>query len=189
MITLKIKPMKKSITWAAMLFLLVMTIRGDTLDVRKSLHSFIMRQDGPASHSWKAEKAGAPLRREGVNRQNRVLQTAEAIRRALMHNDLEALKALYAEDYAGVDIRGERDDLELILQAYRPGAVRLEAYQVEDMQVDVFAEIAVIRGTGRISGTFQDHAFSHTVRFTDIYKKTAGRWRCWRSHLTEVQTP
>ena len=116
--------------------------------------------------------------------QEELIQTAEAIRRALMRNDTVALKNLYAEDYEGVDVRGERDDLAMILQAYQPGAVVLEVYQVEETRVEVFSEIGIIRGKGDIRGRFGEHAFAHRVRFTDIYKKTGGKWRCWRSHLT-----
>jgi len=118
--------------------------------------------------------------REGLTR------TAEAIRRALLQNDTVALKNLYAEDYEGVDVRGEGDDLAMILQAYQPGAVVLETYQVEDTRVEVFSEIGIIRGTGHIRGRYQGHAFAHRVRFTDIFRKTDGKWRCWRSHLTEI---
>lgn len=115
-----------------------------------------------------------------------IRQSAAGIRRALINNDQEAIGKLYCEDYRGIDVGGRPDNLNMILEAYRPGAVRLEVYEVEEVEIEVFGETGMIRGKGRIRGTFRGQVFQHLVRFTDIYKKSGGIWKCWRSQLTEV---
>ena len=103
-----------------------------------------------------------------------------------MLNDLEALKNLYMKDYRGYSIRGDLETLDMILEFYTPGTVKLDRYEVEGREVEVFRDLGIITGTGYISGHYEKHKFEHNICFTDIYLKRDGKWKCYRSQVTEI---
>jgi hypothetical protein len=116
-----------------------------------------------------------------------LIKCSEEIRDALMSNNLDILKEKYMPGFLGINIRGERETLEMILEAYRPGAVVLKIFKIHQQQAEVFGEVGIITGSGYISGYFGNLKFEHNVRFTDIYLFRNGRWRCYRSQTTETQ--
>ena len=117
--------------------------------------------------------------------ETRVLQTADSIRSCLMTRDVEGLKRLYHPDYQGIGIRGDAENLQSVLDAYGPGGVELHTFETADVTVDVWGEVALVRGRGTISGTFGEQVFRHSVRYGDLYLKTSSGWQCIRSQVTE----
>lgn len=115
-----------------------------------------------------------------------LLKAFEAVRDALLSCDTESLRDLYAEDYRSHTVRGEVEGREAVLDAYQPGGVRLEIFEVEDLAAEVFGNVGILTGLGSISGSFEKTAFRHRVRFVDIYLWRNGRWRCYFSQSTEI---
>lgn len=74
----------------------------------------------------------------------------------------------------------------MILEAYQPGAIKLEYFEVIDQNAEVFGGVGIISGTGYVKGSYGEHEFEHHIRFTDIYLSRDGKWRCFRSHATEL---
>ena len=83
-----------------------------------------------------------------------LLEVFERIRQALFDCDTGSLQELIAEDYVGYDPAGNPQDLGMTLEAYQPGAARLDRYDVEDVEVRIIGEVGVITGKGYIHGTF-----------------------------------
>ncbi|MCK7491940.1 MAG: nuclear transport factor 2 family protein [Comamonadaceae bacterium] len=73
-----------------------------------------------------------------------------------------------------------------MLDAYGPGGVRLDVFEVEDVTVEVFGEVGLLTGLGSISGSYDATEFRHRVRFVDIYLRRDGRWRYCFSQSTEI---
>ncbi len=123
-----------------------------------------------------------------MNEKERLLQAFEAFRRALLDCDTGALDALIASDYRGFDPNGRPQGRDAILSAYRPGGVRLEAYDVEDLDARVVGEVGWITGAGRIGGAWGEHVFDHSVRFVDVYVRSGERWQLAYSQVTPLLT-
>jgi len=115
-----------------------------------------------------------------------LLAAFRAVRDALIAGDTEALQGLYAEDFRSHSIRGDVEGREAVLEAFGPGGVRLDMFEVEDLEVEVFGEVGILTGLGSISGRFDRTEFRHRVRFIDIYLWRDGRWRYYFSQSTEV---
>ena len=115
-----------------------------------------------------------------------LLKCSKDISAALMANDLVALKSLYRKDFQGFSINGDMETLDLILEVYKPGRAKLQSYKVIDQKVEVFGNVGIISGTGYIRGFYGEHEFEHRLCFTDIYINRDGKWRCYRSHATEL---
>ncbi|MEW6336471.1 MAG: nuclear transport factor 2 family protein [Acidobacteriota bacterium] len=123
-----------------------------------------------------------------ASEKERLLRAFEAFRRALFDCDVDALDALIASDYQGFDPDGQPQGRDAILSAYRPGGVRLEAYEVEGLDARVAGEAGWIAGTGRIRGAWGEHVFDHHVRFVDVYVRHGERWQLAYSQVTTLAT-
>jgi len=111
----------------------------------------------------------------------------DAFRDALKACDTEALESLLASDYRSYNMRGQLEERDVVLEAYSPGNVTLEAWELDDIQMEVFQEVGVITGKGFIAGRWQDHPWSHHLRFVDMWVLREGRWQILLSHATEME--
>jgi ketosteroid isomerase-like protein len=125
-------------------------------------------------------KGPAAAGREGL------LAAFRAVREALLAGDGEALQDLYAEDFRSHSLRGDVEGKAAVLEAYKPGGVRLDVFEVEDLAAEVFGEAGLLTGLGSISGSYDKTEFRHRVRFVDIYLWRDGRWRFYFSQSTEI---
>jgi len=115
-----------------------------------------------------------------------LLAAFRAVRDALLAGDAEALRELYAEDFRSHSLHGDVEGRAAVLDAYGPGGVRLDVFEVEDLTAEVFGEVGLLTGLGSISGSYDATEFRHRVRFVDIYLRRDGRWRYYFSQSTEI---
>ena len=109
-----------------------------------------------------------------------------AVRDALLAGDPAALRDLYAEDFRSHSLQGDVEGRQAVLDAYGPGGVRLDVFEVEDLAAEVFGEVGLLTGLGSISGNYEKAEFRHRVRFVDVYLWRGGRWRYYFSQSTEI---
>jgi len=119
--------------------------------------------------------------------ENGVLDAFHAVRAALLSNDVEKMKTLIALDYRGFNLAGGVDTRDLVLEAYRPGSVKLDKAEVGDLVVDVIGDVGFVSGTSRLSGRFGEHVFGHYFRFLDVFVRREGEWIYYLSQGTEIQ--
>lgn len=119
--------------------------------------------------------------------EEQLLLTFESFREALFDSDAKALREMIAEDYLGFDPQGQPQDMKMILEAYRPGGVKLNQYNVKDLETRIIGDVGIITGQGRIQGTYASHEFGHHVRFLDLYVLRDGRWRLYLSQVTPLK--
>jgi ketosteroid isomerase-like protein len=157
----------------------------------------ILRQIGPGDKSTDAECAimdriqeVEPMTtdREAAPRPDRegLMAAFRAVQKGLLAGDTDALRDLYAEDFRSHSLRGDVEGREAVLEAFGPGGVQLEMFEVEDLAVEVKGEVGVLTGLGQISGRAGGAEFRHRVRFVDIFLRCDGRWRYWFSQSTEI---
>ncbi|MCK7499469.1 MAG: nuclear transport factor 2 family protein [Comamonadaceae bacterium] len=115
-----------------------------------------------------------------------LLAAFRAVRDALLSGDVEAIRELYDQDFRSHSIRGDVEGRQAVLEAYGPGGVRLDMFEVEDLAVEIFGDVGLLTGLGSISGRYDATEFRHRVRFVDIYVWRDGRWRFRFSQSTEV---
>ena len=113
-----------------------------------------------------------------------LLMTFERFKEALFNSDTETLREMIAEDYQGFDPQGQPQDMKMILEAYRPGGVKLDRYDVENLAIRIVGDVGIITGKGCIQGTYAGHEFGHQLRFLDLYVHREGGWRLYVSQVT-----
>lgn len=66
-----------------------------------------------------------------VDSKTELLSIFEKFEQALFDCDADSLRQMIADDYRGFDPQGQPQGKNVILEAYRPGGVKLDAYDVE----------------------------------------------------------
>ena len=115
-----------------------------------------------------------------------LLETFDKLRDALFANDVPLMKMLMAEEYIGFDPLGNPQDLKMSIDAYQPGAVALNRYDIEEVEARVIGEIGIITGKSYIQGIFAGSEFEHNLRFLDLYIHRNGRWQLYLSQVTPI---
>ena len=115
-----------------------------------------------------------------------LLDAFHAVREALLSNDTESLRDLYDEDFRSHSTRGEVEGREAVLEAFKPGGIRLEMFEIEDLAVETIGDVGLLTGLGSMSGRSGNAEFRHRVRFVDVFLRRDGRWRYHFSQSTEV---
>lgn len=121
--------------------------------------------------------------------EDQILVTFHRIREAFFACDRSTLETLIAENYLGITIYGGVETREEILAAYSPGQVQLETFEVEEQQLQMMGEVAMITGKGYLSGQFGADRFAHQLRFCDIYRRNHNLWQLIFSQGTPILQP
>ena len=117
-----------------------------------------------------------------------LLSVSEELKNALLESDENKLKEIISDDYQGFNLNGTIENKEIILQSFKPGGVTLTKYTTKDLQCEVINKIGIISGKGSIEGNYGEYKFQHEVLFTDIYKYVNGKWRFYKSQVTEIKS-
>ena len=75
---------------------------------------------------------------------------------------------------------------DLIFQFYKPGGVKLDKFDTEELNIDVIGDVGLISGIGIVHGRYMGEEFGHRIRFLDVYLFRNSKWECYRSHATEL---
>ena len=55
-----------------------------------------------------------------------------------------------------------------------------------DLRVQVYGDAAVVTGAQAQQGSYNEQAISGTYRFTSLYVRRAGEWRCVAQHASSA---
>ena len=103
-----------------------------------------------------------------------VLKQVEAVRQARLTNNIAALEQLVAEDYVSTNQMGVRRNKAALIQLYSPGNFKPEVFTIENPQVRISGDTAVVVGghTEKSVGGTLGHQL-----FTQVWVKREGRWQ------------
>ena len=101
------------------------------------------------------------------------------------NGDCDEWSALIAPDWSVIHITGTVMTKKEALQMCRAPQARIDALDVDQLQVRVFGNAAVV--TGRTIATVAGaDAGTVKLRFTDVFIHRDGRWRVVASHATRL---
>ena len=102
---------------------------------------------------------------------------AQAWDRAIVRKDRAAIADNMAEDFRDIDGYGNVADKAAFLEDILSPKLAIDPYTVEDLDIRLYGEVALLSGTTRMSGHFDGKPFSSHYRYVDIYVRRDGRWR------------
>lgn len=115
-----------------------------------------------------------------------ILQREIGWERALGRNDTAWLDEVMADDWRMISAEGQVITKARALSALRSGVLRYDAVTFHDVEVRVYAGVAVVMGRSREQGRLREKPFDERYIFTDAFIPCDGAWRSVLTHLTHI---
>jgi uncharacterized protein (TIGR02246 family) len=109
----------------------------------------------------------------------------EAADRALMNADLDALSAIFGDEYVQYDPSGRPNTKQEIFASLRTGAVRYPSIVSTGRTVRVFGEMAAVHGSETDEVEQSGRRTSVTYLYLDVLLKRDRRWQIVSSLLAK----
>jgi hypothetical protein len=103
---------------------------------------------------------------------------------AQVNRDSRALDAMIGTEFVNTEYDGEVSDKNKFLADIKDPHFDINSLTIQDLKVSMYADSAVVVGTYRTKGSYQNKPYEHLGRFTDTWVFTEGRWQCVASHTS-----
>lgn len=127
----------------------------------------------------------APARDPAADRAA-LLKQAEAWDQAIVRKDAAAISANMAEDFRQIRSNGDVVDKTTFLRDITSPELTIEPYQVEDLDVRFYGDVALLSGHTHMKGSYGGAAFTTRYRYIDIYARRDGRWQVVSVQITTI---
>jgi len=107
----------------------------------------------------------------------RLQAQADAWDRAIVAKNRAAIEANMADDFRQIDARGNVETKASFVDGLVSPDLQLDPYSVEDFDVRLYGDTALLSGRSRMTGRYQGRPFSTHYRYIDIYVKRGGAWK------------
>jgi ketosteroid isomerase-like protein len=116
------------------------------------------------------------------------LLTAQAHRwdEAIVRKDRAAIEANMAEDFRQIDGAGNVETKQSFVDDLMSPDLVIEPYKVEDFDVRLYGDVALLAGRTRMTGRYQGKTFSSHYRYIDIYVKRGGAWQIVSVQISKI---
>ncbi|MEO6276311.1 nuclear transport factor 2 family protein [Roseateles sp.] len=112
---------------------------------------------------------------------------AAAWDRAILAKDRAAIEANMAEDFRQIDAHGNVETKASFVDGLLSPDLALDPYTVEDFEVRVYGDTALLSGRTRMTGHYQGQAFHTHYRYIDIYVRRKGVWKIVSVQISPVR--
>lgn len=102
---------------------------------------------------------------------------AEAWDQAIVARRREDIAANMAEDFRQIDGQGSVEDRASFLEGLLDPKLRIDPYKVEDLDIRLYGDVALLSGRTRMTGSYDGKVFKTHYRYIDIYVKRQGAWK------------
>ncbi|HEY8876579.1 MAG TPA: nuclear transport factor 2 family protein [Roseateles sp.] len=107
----------------------------------------------------------------------RLKAQADAWDQAIVRKDRAAIERNMADDFRQIDGRGHVETKASFVDGLMSPDLVIDPYTVEDFDVRVYGDTALLSGRTRMTGKYQGEAFKSHYRYIDIYVKRGGAWK------------
>ena len=112
---------------------------------------------------------------------------ADAWDKAIVRKDREAIAGNMSDDFRQIDASGGTEDKESFLLDILSPKLRIDPYTVEDFDVRLYGDVALLSGRTRMTGAFDGKPFATHYRYIDVYVRKNGVWRVASVQITRVR--
>jgi ketosteroid isomerase-like protein len=117
----------------------------------------------------------------------RLKAQADAWDRAIVAKDRGAIEANMADDFRQIDARGNVETKASFIDGLVTPDLQLDPYTVEDFEVRVYGDTALLSGRTRMTGRFQGQPFNTHYRYIDVYVKRGGAWKIVSVQISPIK--
>jgi len=108
---------------------------------------------------------------------------ADAWDKAIIDKDRAAIEANMSDDFRQIGSNGDVETKRSFVDDLVSPELQIDPYTVEDFDVRLYGEVALLSGRTRMTGRYQGRPFSSHYRYIDVYVRAAGQWK-----VVSVQT-
>jgi ketosteroid isomerase-like protein len=127
--------------------------------------------------------AAAPPAGEVIGTLNR---QAEAWDQAIVRKDRAAIEANMGDDFRAIDGAGTIEDKKTFVDGLMSPALKIDPYVVDDFEVRLYGDMALLSGRTRMTGTSDGKPFTSHYRYIDIYARRNDRWQIVSVQITRL---
>lgn len=109
-------------------------------------------------------------------------------REASLRGDFSFEDQRMASDYLAINSSGTFTR-EQILARVRSGDVKLHAIDVDEEQIHIYGDTAIVTGRDHVRGTFKGQSFEQTAHYSKIWVKQNGAWKLALFQETPIIEP
>jgi hypothetical protein len=128
--------------------------------------------------------------RVGASGQNSAADELAQIEHRLVKSwiagDRAAVDSILAADWSVIDLTGRVLTRQQVMSEFGSGDRKIETGSVDDLNIRVFRDFAVVTGRSTLSGSYQGQNASVVQRFTDVFARRKGRWQVIASQGTQI---
>ena len=96
--------------------------------------------------------------------------------------DPKELDRLYADEFTAINASGQVQNKAAIIAARVSGRISAQSYELDEVTVQIYGDIAIAKSSARIEGNTASGRFRHLRVFT----KRDGRWQIIVSQMTKI---
>jgi len=96
---------------------------------------------------------------------------------AIIRKDLKAISDNMTADFRHIGKSGEISDRALFLTEIVSPDLVINPYTVEDFDIRVYGDCALLCGRTRMTGTYKGKPFQSHYRYIDTYRLVDGEWK------------
>lgn len=134
-------------------------------------------------------KRGMP-RAERHEIRHEIDQLEDRWRKAILHQDVEAMSALLADDYTAITANGTLQSKQQTLDNLRDGAVHFSSLELSDRKVRFYGHTALVTSKAVVTGATPDGNISGSYRYTRVYVRDArGNWKIVSFEVSPIREP
>jgi ketosteroid isomerase-like protein len=111
---------------------------------------------------------------------------ADAWDKAIVRKDRAAVEGNMAEDFCQIDGAGNVETKSSFVEGLLADALAIDPYTVEDFEVRLYGDTALLSGRTRMTGRFEGKPFTSHYRYIDIYVRRGGEWKIVSVQITRI---
>jgi ketosteroid isomerase-like protein len=97
--------------------------------------------------------------------------------KAILRKDRAAIEANMSDDFRQIDGAGNVETKASFVDDLVSPELEIDPYTVEDFDVRIYGNVALLSGHTRMTGRFQGKPFNSHYRYIDIYVRRGEQWK------------
>lgn len=118
----------------------------------------------------------------------KLTEQADRWDKAIVRKDRAAIEANMAEDFRQIDGAGNVETKKSFVDDLVSPDLEIDPYAVEDFDVRIYGDVALLSGRTRMTGRYQGKSFTSHYRYIDIYVRRGGEWKIVSVQISKIPT-
>jgi len=106
--------------------------------------------------------------------------------KAIVRKDRSAIEANMADDFRQIDGSGNVVGKAAFVDDLVSTELQIDPYGVEDFDVRVYGDVALLSGRTRMTGKYQGKPFASHYRYIDVYVRRGGAWKIVSVQISRI---